>query len=133
MFFSPNQSKRHACHKCSEELVFEVKIGRRDMCPNCGAYLHCCLNCQHHDRHVHNECKENRAEFIRDRTEGNFCLYFDFRLIPEEGQTEEDMAKSRLNALFGGDGPKRPSVGNFASSPKTEDDARQRLENLFKK
>ena len=136
MYFSKDDQKRHACHKCKEELVFEVKIGRRDMCPNCGAYLHSCFNCEHHDPAVHNECRENRAEFIRDRAEGNFCLYFDFRVLGGEGGTAKDAARAKLDALFGGGGSgeaKKPGLGDFKFSPRSEDDARSALDNLFKK
>jgi len=137
-FGKQDEQKRHACHKCKEELVFEVKIGRRDMCPNCSAYLHCCYNCEHHDPNVHNECKEAQGEFIRDRNEGNFCLYFDFKVIGEAGPTAGDAARSKLDALFGGGGgggesKPKPSLGDFKFSPKTEDDARSRLDDLFKK
>ncbi len=134
-FGKTDKQKRHKCYSCQEELVFEVKIGRRDMCPNCSAYLHCCLNCEHHDKNVHNECKENQGEFIRDRSEGNFCLYFSFATIGEEGNSAADDARAKLDALFGGGGsaPRKPTPGDFTPSPKTEADARAKLENLFKK
>jgi len=115
------------CYKCGDELAFDVKIGRRDMCPNCYAYLHCCKNCQFWDPSVHNQCVENRAEFIRDREEGNFCLYFTFREAEEDRASEADAAKARLAALFGGS--KAPET----AAPQTEDEARKRLEALFKK
>jgi len=118
---------RFKCYKCGEELVFDVKIGRRDMCPNCYAYLHCCYNCKFWDPTVHNECTENAAEFIRDRAEGNFCLYFTFREATDLDISPAEQAKSRLNALFGDGGS---SVQRAA--PKTGDDARSRLESLFK-
>ncbi len=121
------QEPVYACHKCKEELVFEVKIGRRDTCPNCHAYLHCCFNCRFWDPNVHNECTENRSEFIRDRAEGNFCLYFTFRATEESAAGEQEDSKAKLNSLFGDSGPtlKRPS-------PKTSDEARSRLDSLFK-
>jgi hypothetical protein len=115
------------CYKCNEELLFDVKIGRRDMCPNCYAYLHCCKNCQFWDPSVHNECLENRAEFIRDREEGNFCLYFTFKATEEDSISQADEAKAKLAALFGGG----PSAQR--SAPQTADDARAKLEALFKK
>ena len=135
MYFSKDDQKRHACYKCKEELVFEVKIGRRDMCPNCASYLHCCYNCEHHDQNVHNECKENQGEFIRDRTEGNFCLYFTFKTIGDKGDSVQDAVKSKLDALFGGGGTSKPkaSLGDWQRSPHTEDAARAKLEQLFKK
>ena len=138
MYFDrKTENNAHACYSCKEELVFDVKIGRRDMCPNCSAYLHACYNCEHHDKNVHNECRENQGEFIRDRAEGNFCLYFEFRALHKDGNDATDAAKARLNALFGGgsEAPeeKKPTLGDFEFSAKTEEDARARLENLFKK
>ena len=137
MYFGNEENdKRNACHKCKEELIFDVKIGRRDMCPNCSAYLHCCKNCEHWDKNVHNECKENRAEFIRDREEGNFCLYFTFKMLGDKGGGAQDTARSKLDALFGGGGgggPKKPSLGDFQFSAKDESGARSKLDDLFKK
>ena len=114
------------CHKCSEALDFDVKIGRRDMCPNCYAYLHCCYNCQHWDPSVHNECRERATEFIRDRAEGNFCLYFTFKEVPAEddGPSEAQTAKEKLEQMFGS--------STTAPAPSTADEAKQRLEDLFK-
>lgn len=113
------------CYNCGEELIFDVKIGRRDQCPNCYAYLHCCYNCQYWNPDVHNQCTENQGEFIRDRAEGNFCLYFTFK--SENNQTDDfaTAAKNKLNSLFGG--------GDAKTSPKTADEAKARLEKLFKK
>ena len=115
------------CYKCDEELAFDVKIGRRDMCPNCYAYLHCCKNCRDWDPSVHNECLENRSEFIRDREEGNFCLYFTFKEMEEDSLSEARKAKDKLASLFGG------SANEAAKAPQTADDAKRRLEELFKK
>lgn len=118
---------KYRCFKCGDPLHFDVKIGRRDMCPNCYAYLHCCRNCKFWDPSVHNECNENRAEFIRDREEGNFCLYFTFREVDDGGVNDEEKAKADLKRLFGF------STEDAQRAPKTEDDARRRLEDLFKK
>jgi len=115
------------CFKCGEELVFETKIGRRDMCPNCHAYLHCCKNCEFWDLNVHNQCTENRAEFIRDREEGNFCLYWTFKDSDEEdGASEAAQAKAKLDALFGG------SPSEAKKAPQSADDAMEKLKKLFK-
>jgi len=116
----------HKCHKCGEELTFETKIGRRDMCPNCHAYLHCCMNCEFWDLSVHNQCTENRAEFIRDREEGNFCLYFTFKDAEDVDGGEAAQAKAKLEALFGG-GP-----ADAVKAPQTADDAMEKLRKLFK-
>lgn len=133
MLFGKTEVKRHACWKCKEELIFETKIGRRDMCPNCTAYLHSCYNCTHHDKNVHNECRENQGEFIRDRAEGNFCLYFEFKPLGD-APSQTDAAKAKLDALFGGGAAapsKKPALD--LGTPKTESDAKARLDALFKK
>ena len=128
---------RHACYKCEEELVFDVKIGRRDICPNCNSYLHCCFNCEFWDPNVHNQCRENQGEFIRDREEGNFCLYFTFAKLGEDHSSEANEAKSKLEALFSGTalatGDGAQTIGESARSVSTEDDARAKLDALFKK
>lgn len=126
------EDPRYQCYNCKEELVFDVKIGRRDMCPNCGAYLHCCFNCKHWDKHVHNQCHENQGEFIRERGEGNFCLYFTFKAIGEDRSSEVHDARSKLEALFGG-GAAAPAEPSADKPLSAEDEARRKLEELFKK
>lgn len=122
---------RHQCYKCEEELVFEVKIGRLDTCPNCSAYLHSCRNCRFWSPSAHNQCTENQGEFIRDREAGNFCGFFQFRVMGEDNSSQIDSAKARLEALFG-KGPSTPSLTPVAPQ-SAEDAARARLEALFKK
>jgi hypothetical protein len=114
------------CYKCSEKLVFETKIGRRDLCPNCHAYLHCCKNCAYWDPSVHNQCTENRSEFIREREEGNFCLYFTFKESPEEAVNEAQVAKDKLAKLFG------TTPGAAYKAPQTPEDALEKLKKMFK-
>jgi hypothetical protein len=122
---------RYQCYNCKDELVFEVKvgerpqIGRRDQCPTCTAYLHCCYNCKFWNPDAHNQCTENQGEFIRDRSEGNFCLYFTFRTIEETGDDEVAAAKARLDSIFG--------KAKTQATPKSADEAKARLEALFGK
>ena len=126
------QEVRHQCYKCQEELVFEVKIGRLDTCPNCSAYLHSCRNCRFWSPGAHNQCTENQGEFIRDREAANFCNWFAFRVMGEDTSAELNAAKSKLDALFGGgSGAPKASAAPAAQSP--EEAARARLEALFKK
>lgn len=87
------------CHHCRTDIGDSLQVGRRDACLRCGADLHCCLNCQHHDPSYHNQCKETEAERQVDKQVGNFCDYFSFRsggLV----EKKKDDARSRLEALF---------------------------------
>lgn len=94
------EQKRHFCHKCKNELRFEVKLQRRDPCPHCGSDLHACKNCEHWEPGAHNQCREKVSEHIPDREAANFCTFFTFK----NGQPADDSgqlaAKARLAALF---------------------------------
>jgi hypothetical protein len=46
------------------------------VCDRCRADLHSCLNCEHHDPTVYNECRESNAERILDQDRANRCEYF---------------------------------------------------------
>ena len=128
---------RNACYKCEEELVFDVKIGRLDTCPNCGAYLHSCRNCRFWSISAHNQCIENQGEFIRDREAGNFCGFFQFRVVGEDASAEINAHKAKLDAMFGGGGSAKPTVSWGApeggKTERPEDAARAKLDALFKK
>ena len=118
--------KTYKCYNCGEEVRLETKIGRRDTCPNCYAYLHCCYNCRHWDPMAHNECRESPSEYIRDRSEGNFCLYFDFKPVGEDTSSEVDQAKDTLQKMFG------KAKGIEKRDPE-KDDPKKKLEAVFKK
>jgi len=65
--------------------------------------VRCCLNCAFYDTHYANACREPNADPVLDKEAGNFCEFFTFS---EHRQPRQ--------------------------SPTT-DDARARLEALFKK
>lgn len=95
------EEKRHFCYRCKNELVFDVKLGRKDTCPHCAVDLHCCKNCEHWDPSAHNQCKEHVAEYIPDRERANFCTFFTFRSgEPEDKSAQVTKAKAALDALF---------------------------------
>ncbi|MDQ5987643.1 MAG: hypothetical protein CSYNP_03388 [Syntrophus sp. SKADARSKE-3] len=91
------------CHRCKKLIDLDDRIGRREMCPSCGADIHVCLNCRFHDPAAYNACREPQAERVLDKDRANFCDYFDFRaetgqkLMPTAGTPS---AKDRLDALF---------------------------------
>jgi hypothetical protein len=88
------------CHSCQKELVLEEKVGRQDICPECDAYLRCCLNCRFYDPTAYNECREPQAERVVDKEQGNFCDYFELGAEAKGASNETEAAKKALEGLF---------------------------------
>ncbi len=88
------------CHHCGHQLGSVERVGRRDACLDCGWDLHCCLNCAFHEPTAHNQCREPQAERQVDKQVGNFCEYFSFRIGPRGKPAKDDVARTRLEALF---------------------------------
>ena len=91
-----------ACHKCHALWTFEGTLGRRDECPQCRADAKVCLNCRFYDPGAHHECREEQAEWVKEKTSGNFCGFFEALAIPNRRGVETDAAKAKLVGLFGG-------------------------------
>jgi len=92
------------CYNCGKDVLVQKRPWRQDTCPNCNAYLHSCRNCRFHDENIRNQCREPMADWITDKELGNFCDYFEASLEV-----------------------KKVSSGN------RREDARKKLEELFKK
>ena len=81
-------------------LASGERVGFRDECSACGADLHICRNCRHHDTAAYNECRESSAERVADRERANRCEYF---APAEAGRAGGDPApdpRAALDALF---------------------------------
>jgi hypothetical protein len=89
------------CVFCGKEVSLEGRVYRQDTCPNCGADLHCCVQCEFYDEHAHNRCRETDAEWVSDRGKANFCDYFAFRGGAKSEKTKSDDARRKLEELFG--------------------------------
>lgn len=76
------------------------RVGFRDACEKCGADLHVCRNCAHHDPTAHNECREPGAEFVSDRERANRCEWFRAGEGGGPGAGERSRALSDLEGLF---------------------------------
>jgi len=89
------------CYSCKTEVKLEGKPGRRDTCPKCAAYLHCCRNCRFYDVNAHHQCREPQAEFVQDKEMGNFCDYFEPVAAIVGAQADRAAeARRKLEALF---------------------------------
>jgi hypothetical protein len=66
------------CFACGAgvELASGERVRFRDTCDSCGADLHVCRNCAHHDPSAYNECRETSAERVSERERANRCDYF---------------------------------------------------------
>lgn len=94
---------RVRCFSCGRplDLAAGERVGFRDECPGCGADLHVCRNCAHHDPSAYNECREPQAERVGDRERANRCDYFAPAAGAADGGGGEPVeARARLDALF---------------------------------
>jgi len=91
------------CSLCGKEIQTDKYFSRKSSCPKCGGDMHICLNCRFYSESSHNKCIETKAEFQRSRDKANFCDYFVFRESPS------------------------------ASAVNAKEDAKKRLEDLFRK
>lgn len=89
------------CGSCGRKLdIVGNQVGRRDTCPDCGAFIHACRSCRHFEPAVAKQCKEPFAEVPMDKDAPNFC---DFFQIGEGGVTDgpsKDALISAAEALF---------------------------------
>ncbi len=93
------------CWKCGTSAAeLPLPLSRLAECPKCRTYLHVCRLCRFYDPRITSQCREERAEEVRDKEHANFCDWFKPRpnahRSPSEGKTQA--AKSKLDALFGG-------------------------------
>ncbi|MBL8951387.1 MAG: hypothetical protein JNK82_11450 [Myxococcaceae bacterium] len=90
------------CGKCGKRLdIVANQVGRRDVCPHCGAELHACIHCRHYDETVAKECKEPFADVPGDKEDANFCeLYQIGDGLDRGGSASKDALLSAAEALF---------------------------------
>ncbi len=95
-------SEPFVCFKCGTPYEVKDRVGRGAVCSRCDADLHCCFNCRHYNIHVHNECNETQAEWVRDKDRSNYCDYFDPKRGGGLGKTDKpgDDARARFDSLF---------------------------------
>jgi hypothetical protein len=92
------------CRACGGELSARERVGRRDVCPACGADLHACRQCAFYEPGVYNECREPQAERVLDKTRANFCDFYaptraGAGAVPPPGEGAGG-ARAKLEALF---------------------------------
>ncbi|MGB3088308.1 MAG: hypothetical protein WBC53_11415 [Phycisphaerae bacterium] len=101
---------RIRCPKCGAEWDTKGRIGFRDECPECAAYLHTCINCRHFDAAT-GGCRIPTTDPVHDRRGQNFCEEFEFGVGSPEAEAEAEA-----------EAEERPSA----------EAARRQFENLFR-
>lgn len=92
------------CHRCGREWdSVKRQPGVKDFCEGCSAYLHCCLNCRHHNPALHNQCAIPTTDWVGNKAGVNFCDEFDFATNDEKnaGASSESKARDGFAQLFG--------------------------------
>jgi hypothetical protein len=90
-----------ACHRCGAGIAVE-RVGVRDVCERCRAYLHCCRNCEFHEPGARNHCREPSTELVADKEQGNFCDFFRLGAFGKKAAPGRDRARAELERLFRG-------------------------------
>lgn len=101
---------KRRCPKCDAEWDGPERIGVREECPECAAFLHTCVNCARFDVST-GTCTEPDVESVRDPYGANFCELFVF-----------EAEAARRGA------PPPPQVADRSA----EEDARRKFEDLFR-
>ncbi len=124
------------CWNCGTSLAEVPRpISRHANCPACFEDLHCCRLCRHYAPRLTGQCEDDRTDPPVHKETANFCDYF----RPITGAyrartgTKRDTARTRLDALFGGDRPEPGEDGGEEAAPSKEDEARAKLDALFGK
>lgn len=95
-----------ACYRCGASLAaLTLPLSRHDQCPDCSADVHVCKMCEHFDKNVTRQCREDGAEDVTEKERPNFCDWFkpSHAAFDPSRKTEADTAQDALAALFGDD------------------------------
>jgi hypothetical protein len=88
------------CQICKKEISPEMFVGRQAQCPFCSAWLHCCLNCLFYERGAYNDCREEQAERVLDKSRANFCDFFRYQESVNNAGAPTANAKDKIESLF---------------------------------
>lgn len=94
----PPEGKR--CFHCGNPIEISGRVGRSEVCSNCGYDLHVCRNCLFYAPGAYNDCRETQAERVLDKERANYCEFFTFRAGGEMETVGQKDALKRLEALF---------------------------------
>lgn len=92
------------CIGCGHECTLRGIIAGTAVCDGCGADIHTCTNCRHHQPGSYRRCSHADADPPRDDDRANNCEFFEMREASDRadgGRLSADEAKKRFDKLFG--------------------------------
>jgi len=105
------------CHHCQHSWELSPPVARSSECPGCRRDARVCLNCKFYDPGASRACREEQAEWVKEKDRSNFCSYFSPGA--SVGKAATDTARSKLDALFAKGAepaaPSTPTGGGFAA------------------
>ena len=122
------------CWKCGKELKnLLLPFSRYEECNHCNVDLHVCVACKNYDPSISDACKEDRADFILDKTKANFCDYFkpNPRAYKKQDNSKAREARAKLAELFGEDLPEENTDPDDDDPKSKADKALFELKRLF--
>lgn len=91
------------CFNCGNDLKLEKgsKVSYSETCDKCDADVKACKNCLHYNQKAYNECNENQAERVVDKSRRNYCDYFKLEGGQSSNKQEsKDDIFAKMDALF---------------------------------
>ena len=93
-----------ACHACGAPWEERHDPGRNETCMNCGADMHCCLNCGLYDPMKSGQCASRTTDPPSDKKSTNSCDEFAMANRPagaaSPGEDRKKAFKDKWDSLF---------------------------------
>lgn len=116
----PDQCLCWQCGAPLEGLI--LPMSRREECGSCGADQHVCRLCAHYDSNISDQCREDRAEQVKDKERANFCDYFEPRFGAYQGRVAaQGRAREELARLFGEAAPESQQNTSLSTEQAEEE------------
>jgi len=87
-----------SCFACHHLWSYTGTLSRRDECPCCGSDARVCKNCSLYDPAAYRACREDQAEWVKEKDRANFCGYFLSQV--SSAAAKRDPSLDKLDALF---------------------------------
>ena len=85
------------CSNCGGEIEIIEKVGFRDTCQSCDAWLHSCVHCRFWSG---SNCTEPSADRISDPEAQNFCEWYNHSAKDEGRSSEKGEGRAEAEDLW---------------------------------